>query len=246
MALREEFERSGNWLFRWRSYVPLFLIIPMLLAMQQPHCLSERPEWLNAWALFCLAVSLVGLGIRILTVGHAPKGTSGRNTSGQIAETLNTTGIYSLVRHPLYLGNYVMWIGVSLYCMIWWLPVIFTLLFWLYYERIMFAEEEFLRRKFGDVYVQWAEGTPAFLPKLRGWRPPALPFSVRSVLRREYPGLFGVIACFYALDVYKLLAVERRWAIDPLWTTIFLVGLAIFLTLRTLKRKTTLLAVEGR
>jgi protein-S-isoprenylcysteine O-methyltransferase Ste14 len=247
MALREEFERTGNWLFRWRSYLPLFLILPMLLAMRQPRDFSQQQGWLDAWSLFCMAISLGGLAIRVVAVGHAPAGTSGRNTKeGQVAEVLNTSGIYSLVRHPLYLGNFIIWIGVSMFAMLWWLTVIYALAFWLYYERIMFAEEEFLRRKFGDVYLQWAASTPAFIPRLRRWKTANLPFSLRTVLRREYPGLFGIIASFYALNVYERLALQRQEGVEPLWTGIFLAGLAVFLVLRTLKRKTTLLAVEGR
>lgn len=247
MPLREEFERTGNWLFRWRSYLPAFLIVPMLAAMRQPHPLAERDYAFGLWALFCMAISLCGLGIRIFTIGHTPRGTSGRNTKeGQIAESLNTSGIYSVVRHPLYLGNFVIWIGVSLYCMIWWLPVIFALAFWIYYERIMFAEEEFLRRKFGDVYVQWAEKTPAFLPNFRGWQPPNMPFSLRTVIRRENPGLFGIITVFFALEAYERLVVERQFIIEPVWTSVFLTGAAVYLIVRTLKRRTNLLTVEGR
>jgi protein-S-isoprenylcysteine O-methyltransferase Ste14 len=64
------------------------------------------------WEAICVAVSLVGLGIRIATVGHAPGGTSGRRTvGGPSALALNTSGMYSVVRHPLYLGNYFQWLG---------------------------------------------------------------------------------------------------------------------------------------
>ena len=55
----------------------------------------------------CIALAFVGLAIRVFTVGFVPAGTSGRKHDGQIAETLNTTGIYSLTRNPLYLGNAV-------------------------------------------------------------------------------------------------------------------------------------------
>jgi protein-S-isoprenylcysteine O-methyltransferase Ste14 len=247
MALREEFERTGNWLFRWRSYIPLVLLAPMLAAMHHPDYLAQDRSGNDAWAVVCMAVSLAGLAIRVLTVGHVPRGTSGRNThDGQIAEVLNTSGIYSLVRHPLYLGNFVIWIGVAMFCRLWWLTAIVALLFWIYYERIMFAEEEFLRRKFGDAYVAWANHTPAFLPRLSGWRRPDLPFSLRTVLRREYPGLFGICVCFFALEAYQRVVIHGQWRPNPLWTGIFIAGLVLFLALRTLKRKTTLLAVEGR
>lgn len=247
MALREELERTGNWLFRWRSYLPLVLIVPTVAAMHHADYLVQDRDGQDVWALVCLVVSLAGLGVRVATVGHVPRGTSGRNThEGQVAEVLNTSGMYSLVRHPLYLGNYVIWLGISMFCGISWLIVIFALGFWLYYERIMFAEEEFLRRKFGEAYLTWSETTPAFLPRLRGWKRPELPFSLRTVLRREYPGLFAICACFFALEAYQRVVIQGQWRPNPLWTGIFLTGLLLFLTLRTLKRKTTFLAVEGR
>lgn len=189
----------------------------------------------------------MGLVVRAAVVGYAPVGTSGRNTkTGQRADVLNTTGMYSLVRHPLYLANFLMWIGVSLYCMLWWLTALFALIFWLYYERIMYAEEEFLRRRFGEAYLQWADRTPAFIPKLGPWVKPELSFSPRSVLRREYPGLFATIACFYGMHFYEHVFLEHRPDIDPIWTGIFIFGLVAFLGLRLIKRRTNLLLVEGR
>lgn len=37
-------------------------------------------------------------------------------------------------------------------------------MFWLYYERIIFAEKVYLRRKFKDEYLQWATVAPVFVP----------------------------------------------------------------------------------
>jgi len=78
-----------------------------------------------------------------LYCGYAPRGTSGRHTLRQEAKRLNSSGMYSLLRHPLYLGNALMWLGISLFVHVWWVVVISMLIFWIYYERIMFAEEEF-------------------------------------------------------------------------------------------------------
>ena len=247
MPLREDFERAGNWLFRWRSFVPLCLAVPFLVALHDPDYLSQDRPWPDYWGLSCMGISMVGLALRVLTVGFVPWGTSARGTkAGPIAHELNTTGVYSIVRHPLYVANFIIWLGVAMYCGVWWLPVIVAFIFWVYYERIAFAEEEFLRRRFGEPYVQWAEKTPAFLPRLKGWRRPELPFCVRAVLRREYPGLFGIIAAFYLLKVYERVIVHRDLTVEPVWSGMFVAGLVVFLTLRTLKRKTRLLAVEGR
>jgi lipid A Kdo2 1-phosphate O-methyltransferase len=246
MPLREEFESQGNWLFRWRSYVPLSLFVLLAMAMSDFHYPRHQHQLQEYWMLCCLAVSLTGLGIRVLTVGYVPKGTSGRNTAHQVADQLNTEGMYSLLRHPLYLGNYLIWLGIPLFVHNFWLVAVFSLLFWIYYERIMFAEEEFLRRKFGWEYVQWATVTPAFIPRLSGWRRPQLPFSVRNVMRREYSALLGIVAAYCGLEVLEHIAVEQRFYFEVHWRFIAPAGLAIYLLLRTLKRRTHLLTVEGR
>ena len=104
------------------------------------------------------------------------KSISGRNTvQGQIADELNTKGLYSIVRNPLYVGNYFLWLGIAMLTCNPWFIAIFTLIFWIYYERIVFAEEEFLRKKFGDAYLEWTVRTPIFIPINRSGKNPIHP-----------------------------------------------------------------------
>ena len=112
MALVHEFENSGNWLFKRRSWLPVFMIVAgiimMYLGNRQAILFDMRDE------LIFLGVSLFGQIIRILTVGFTPKNTSGRNTvNGQIADELNVTGIYSLVASSALSRKflYVAWTG---------------------------------------------------------------------------------------------------------------------------------------
>ena len=246
MALKEEFVKTGNWLFRWRSYLPLLMIGMLLIAVREFEHLGQSEILDDFWEMFCLTVSFFGLGIRIYTIGHRPKGTSGRSTRHLKAATLNTTGIYSLVRHPLYLGNFFMWLGISLFVHLWWLTLICILIFGFYYERIMFSEEEFLRNKFGKQYEEWAENTPAFVPNLRGWKQPSLPFSIRTVLKKEYHGFFAIIVIFTLLEVVGDLFYEGKLELDSMWRIIFAAGLLVWLTLRILEKKTNILSDEGR
>jgi len=246
MPLREEFESIGNWLFRWRSYLPLVMIGIFLMALREYEYPGHSEVLDHLWEGFCLIVSFFGLGIRIFTIGHSPKRTSGRNTGKQVADTLNTSGIYSVVRHPLYLGNFFMGLGPALFVHLWWLTLIYILSFWLYYERIIFAEEAYLREKFGDEYLAWASVTPAFVPNLRNYTKPNLPFSLRNVLKREYNGFFAVIIVLFILECAGELIAENRFEVDLMWAILLGVGFIIWITLRTLKKKTTLLNVEGR
>jgi protein-S-isoprenylcysteine O-methyltransferase Ste14 len=246
MALREEFEKSGNWLFRHRSNLPLLMIGIMVLSMEKFHYLGNNEILDNLWEAFCFSVSFLGLGIRMLTIGYTPKGTSGRNTREQIADTLNTSGMYSIVRHPLYLGNFIIWLGISLFAHQWKLTLICILSFWVYYERIMFAEEAYLIRKFGKVYEDWASETPAFIPNLKKWKKPELPFSLKNVLKREYNGFFVIILSMFLLEMTGNYFAVGKLEFDLTWVIILAIGFIIWTTLRMLKKKTLLLHVEGR
>ncbi|MGH8369937.1 MAG: methyltransferase family protein [Gammaproteobacteria bacterium] len=246
MALLEEFESSGNWLFRWRSYLPLVLVGIILLALYDYKYPLHDRGLEGYWEVFCLIVSYFGLGIRAITVGCAPGRTSGRNTKQQIADSLNTTGLYSVVRNPLYLGNFFMGLGIVLFVHTWQLTLIFTLLFWLYYERIIFAEESFLRKKFGDEYLNWANATPVFIPRFSGYRKADLPFSIKNVLRREYNGFFAVIVVMFMLETVGDFSVLGIFDPDTWWLVLVACGFIIWIVLRTLKKYTKLLNVEGR
>ncbi|MFM7814417.1 MAG: methyltransferase family protein [Flavobacteriales bacterium] len=250
MALIEEMDRSGNWLFRWRSFLPITLYA---LAAAVILCKwdTDFPVYNALFAWICLGIALFGQIIRAITIGYTPKGTSGRNTKeGQVAEVLNTKGIYSAVRHPLYLGNFFMWLGIILYVGNAWFSVVCCMLFWLYYERIMFAEEFFLRHKFGQIYLDWSNKTPAFIPALGQWKSSDVDFSFKNVLKREYNGFFAIFISFALVDILKNIVHlhETHWQkiLHPFWQYAGGMACLIFLILRSLKKFTRILDVQGR
>lgn len=247
MALLEEFEARGNWFFRHRSYLPVVMyVLASLVIWLQPQ--DEIMDFDNFnWGIICFGVSFLGIIVRALVIGFVPKATSGRNTKeGQVADTLNTKGIYSTVRHPLYLGNYFMWLGIILYVGNIWFTIVCSLLYWLYYERIMFAEEQFLRGKFGSTYTDWAKNVPPFWPKWSQWSTPGLEFSLRNVLKREYSGLLAMVISFPFLNAMKHWFLYNELTVDQEWIYVLVFGVIITLTLRTLKKTTKVLEVKGR
>ena len=246
MSLIDELEQQGQWLFRWRSYLPLLLVALLPIAFSGYEWPFTDYFHYAVWSKLCFGISLLGLVIRCVTIGYTPAKTSGRNTARQIAAELNTTGMYSQVRHPLYLGNFLIGLGACCAPFIWWLPLVYCLTFCAYYERIMFTEEAFLRRKFGKQFADWAAITPAFIPKFRGWRQPELPYSFRNVLRREYTGLMVVILLNAAVQFTEHMVIDRRVVYETFWVSLLLGGTTAYFALRSLKTRTTLLNVEGR
>jgi protein-S-isoprenylcysteine O-methyltransferase Ste14 len=244
MALIEEFDRTGNTLFRYRSYIPVLMYILAFLVLWLDPANFIDPEDVRTGYL-CVGISVAGMIIRFLVIGFVPKATSGRNTEKQVAETVNTKGIYGLVRHPLYLGNYFMWLGIIVYVGNAWFIIVASLLYWLYYERIIFAEEMFMRNKFGDRYLKWAENVPAFLPKLNGWVQPDAYFSVKNILKREYSGILATAVSFLALNALKYYFQRGSFHVDMAWVYVFTAALVFTLILKVM-RKMDLLEVKGR
>lgn len=253
MRLGDRLGRDGAFLFRWRSYLPLLLLvvaIPAFFERIEMETLLGGPL-ARSWVYFCMAVSFSGQLVRCLTVGFVPAGTSGRGTRGQRADVLNMTGIYSIVRNPLYLGNFLVMLGLAMSLMVWWGVAIFVLAYWLYIERIISAEEAFLSARFGRVYEEWCSRTPAFIPDLSLWRPADLAFSPRTVLRREYHGVLAIAAAYFCVEVVLDFAIKGQgwdgWAAEHLvWIALLAVGGLTYVTLRFLKKRTGVLSVPGR
>lgn len=253
MKLNERLGREGAFLFRWRSYLPLLLLVVALPALfeaaRMEDLLGESAT--HAWVYFCMTVSYAGQLVRCLTIGFVPAGTSGRGTKRQAAEVLNTTGMYSIVRNPLYLGNFLAMLGLAMSLMVWWFVAIFVFMYWLYIERIIWTEEEFLSARFGTVYDEWCARTPAFIPDIALWRPAALSFSLRTVLRREYHGVLAIAAAYFSIEAILDLGIEghslESWIVeDYAWVYLFAIGCVIYVTFMFLNKRTRLLSVPGR
>src|SRR5262245_61735978 len=97
----------GRFLFRWRNVLPYPLLLPLLLALPDSG-------WLEAtfgkaaetiWDVFAMLVALTGVGLRAAVGGFHDRSGAGSRTTG---------GLYSVVRHPLYLGNTVILLGLAL------------------------------------------------------------------------------------------------------------------------------------
>lgn len=241
MALKEELERQGNWLFKYRSTLPIGILFIGLVVSIQTNLEKETSTCIILYEFACLLVSVIGLGIRIYTVGYTPKNTSGRNTSeGQVADTLNTTGIYSVVRNPLYLGNFFMWLGLAMFTENLWFIISFVLFYWIYYERIIYAEEQFLERKFGEKYRAWAYRVPVFIPNLGLFTKNEISFSIKKVLRKEKNGLFAMFLIFMMFDL------TGEWIRNHSDHNLFFISgtiftMIIYIVLKVLKMKTRFL-----
>jgi len=83
---------------------------------------------------------------------------------------LASTGAYSLVRHPLYLGNFLILGGFTLACGNLWVVALVAFFFLFYYPAAIRYEDHKLESIFGDEWREWSRGRPAMLPWKFRWQ----------------------------------------------------------------------------
>ncbi len=213
---------QGNFLFRYRGVtpVPIIFICTIYLLINDVIISDEK-------YILCLIISLSGLIIRVLAVGYAYDKTSGKNTKKQIAEKLNTTGIYSILRNPLYLANYLNWLGIILLLSNTILTISVTLFFILIYYKIILVEENFLKNKFQEDVKIYFSKTNRILPSFSNYKRPINHFNIKKSLINIKNGLLGISILFFLIrlmDNYKL----RKELIEINWIFYFLVFSIVF------------------
>ncbi len=246
MLLLRSFEEQGHILFKYRGYFPVVLFLLLIPFMAWQEALSIPSEWHPVLTALCVLLSASGIIFRAVTIGQTPDGTSGRNTKAQKAKALNTKGVYSIVRHPLYFGNFLIWAGILCFTLDPGFILISILLFWIVYERIMYAEERFLEREFGKELEEWARGVPAFFPRFSGYVPTGRSFRIKRVLRKEYSGFLATVIGFVYVAFLRDLFQSQEFTWDPRLGAVLLVGVLIGMTFRTLHHGTSLLKERER
>lgn len=249
MRLTDRIQAQGDFLFRHRGVVPVLLLPALYFALRDSQWIEDRfgDRCDDVFDWFCLGVSGVGLALRIATVGFVPSGTSGRNKrGGQTAEELNTTGMYSMVRNPLYLSNTVVLLGFLLATGNLWFTLVGLLCACLHYERVTCAEEAYLARRYQGAYLDWVERTPAFVPRLASWIPPVRPYCWRTALRREYQTIAGTVVAFALLDYAEDAISSGTVDLELETTALCCLSVAVFLCVRYVHKRTSWLRVQGR
>jgi len=77
---------------------------------------------------------------------------------------LTTIGPYSIVRHPLYLGSFLIGIGFAFLGGIKWVIIFIPGFFFFYIPKII-MEEDGLKKIYGDEYEKYRKAVPVFFPK---------------------------------------------------------------------------------
>jgi len=157
-AERRPSARIGAVLFRHRGWLPVpFLLVPLVV-----RGAMEPRNWIIGFAL-------IVLGEAIRLAGVAAAGTVTRRRSRTV-QRLVTYGIFGWMRNPLYVGNFLIWMGFTVISGVLWFIPVAVVLFAIEYTLIVRYEEGVLESIFGQEYLDYKARTPRWLP-----RPPATP-----------------------------------------------------------------------
>jgi undecaprenyl-diphosphatase len=118
---------------------------------------------------------------------------------------LVTRGPYAYLRHPMYLGNCVIALGVGALAENALALVLVPTVFSLAYGRLIVPREEArLRNSFGAAYDEYCDRVPAWVPELRRRGEPGFSLNWRA-LRREAPAVLGASLMAIVAEVSEFL-----------------------------------------
>jgi protein-S-isoprenylcysteine O-methyltransferase Ste14 len=229
--------RAGDFLFHYRGLAIPLLVAPLLVLGEPAAALRDAPV-ARAFTIAGIAVALLGQLLRFFVVGFAYIKRGGKNRR-IYADDLVTEGVYAHVRNPMYVGNFLILVGLTL---VYGSPLGFVAVpaVAFVYFAIVVSEEAYLREKFGAAYDAYARDVNRFVPRLRGFRATleGSRYDWRKALRKEYGTPHGLGWGIAALIVLRTLRLEGFTGNARLVVLVLAMGIPwtlLFLALRRWK-----------
>jgi protein-S-isoprenylcysteine O-methyltransferase Ste14 len=174
---------------RWRVRIGLIVAIAVIL--------FARPTWIAL--VEGIFISLVGLSVRAWASGHLRK-----------EKELAVSGPYRYSRNPLYLGNFILGIGIVVGARSWWVLGLFVAYFGVFYPLIIRREKDRMKHLFPEQYEEYKKRVPSFFPSLKKRRfPSGIKFSWSLYKQnKEYRAFTGALI-FWLILAAKILLLNR-------------------------------------
>ena len=146
-------KQSWQYILTWVCFYLVFLLNALLIVW----------DW-NSWIIndpirLLIGIPVTIVGALLVTWGISTLGS--RNTSGLQDKFVNS-GPYCFTRNPQYLGDIIMFVGLSIIANSLFLWITHALLI-LVFLITPFSEEVWLEKRYGDEYLNYKNTTPRFL-----------------------------------------------------------------------------------
>jgi protein-S-isoprenylcysteine O-methyltransferase Ste14 len=233
----------GNFVFRYRNALfPLIFAVGALTL--RPRIMFDSLVVDRVLAAVGIGVALLGQAVRLITIGFEYIHRGGKD--GQVyAGRLVRGGVYGIIRNPMYVGNGLISIGMT---MLLGSPMGYLVLipFFLFvYQAIVAAEEAYLRKKFAGEYESYATSVNRYVPKLSCVAESfaGIRFDWRRCIKKDLGTVVGLTIGIIFIPVWRSYLLHgaeatKTAAVRALWLSLA-VG-ALYLLLLTLKRSNRL------
>ncbi|MBU1863921.1 MAG: isoprenylcysteine carboxylmethyltransferase family protein [Candidatus Omnitrophica bacterium] len=127
---------------------------------------------------------------------------------------LATNGPFAYVRNPLYIGNFLIGLGIIVICRNAILTFLFVIGFVLSYWATVRKEEKVLFDTFGDHYSYYVKNVPRFIPKVPRYcaqNDDSFRFE-RLFRHKEHVALIGIVCIIVALYLREEMVLEGEFA----------------------------------
>lgn len=186
--------KSGAFFFKYRNAV--FPIVFVLVALfSRPSLFFNDLSIDRATMLLGAALTLCGQALRLAVIGYAYIKRGGKD--GKVfAETLVIRGFYAHCRNPMYTGNLLIGIGLSILYGSWVSYAVAAPFFVFVYLAITETEENYLRKQFGEEYAKYTQTVNRFIPNFTGLETSLKDFRYdwKRAIRKDYGTVFGSVS----------------------------------------------------
>jgi protein-S-isoprenylcysteine O-methyltransferase Ste14 len=229
----------GNFFFRYRNALfPLIFAIGALTL--RPRIMFDSPVVDRFLVLTGMVIALLGQAIRLVTIGFDYIHRGGQD--GQVyAGSLVRGGVYGITRNPMYVGNALISIGMTMHFGSPLGYVVVIPLFLFVYQAIVAAEEAYLRNKFGAEYDQYEKSVNRYVPALSRLREAftGMRFDWRKSIKKDLGTVVGLTIGLILMPVWRAYFLHGREATEvaamrALWLTLGVT--ALYLVLLKLKK----------
>ena len=83
-------------------------------------------------------------------------------------EDLTTSGPYAFVRNPIYIGNTIVSVGLTVMAGLLWLAPVTLVVCCVVYSYTVRCEEKYLTERYGEPYVAYMKRIPRWIPRFSG------------------------------------------------------------------------------
>jgi len=193
----------GNLFFRYRNALFPLIFVTGALTLR-PRIMFGSLAVDRILVVTGMALALLGQAVRLITIGFEYIHRGGKD--GQVyAGRLVRGGVYGVIRNPMYVGNGLIAVGMTMHfgSPLGYMIVIPFFLF--VYQAIVAAEENYLRGKFGADYDDYEKSVNRYLPRLSRVRESfaGMRFDWRKSVKKDFGTVVGLTIGLILMPVWR-------------------------------------------